>query len=207
MTVEKIRIVLWRFRYMLIALACISFVGGIIEAIYALEPPKDTVLVLAKDVEAGSILTSRDLEVKKVPKDFIPNNSVNKENDVVGKPLIASFSQGTPLNMKMVLSEEFLQSPPSGSRILALPLDAANVSIISHVGAHITLYSVDNSSEHKAEKIVDDAVVMGIGEETNGSFLSTSDATQNVYVAVPESSAGDVIAKTGTSELKVVLNP
>lgn len=62
--------------------------------------PMLEVVVAARDLPAGTVLTHRDLAKTKVPDDRVPERHcvrVDKAKDIVGKKLVFSVEKGRPI--------------------------------------------------------------------------------------------------------------
>lgn len=207
---KSIRPLLWRYRWLVVAccLACAAWV-----ALGELRPPPaptTAVLVTARDVPAGAVLTSADVRLDAMPA--APGGAVAAEI-AVGATLTVGLPEGIPVVDTMLLGPGLADAAPEGWVVVPVPLADPMLAELVRVGDRIDLYlaAADTGGRlTEAELVSTDALVLARASPGEGEGAwwggAASDATPVVVVAVRPSDAAALAGASGFGPFRAVLS-
>ncbi|WP_420111329.1 SAF domain-containing protein [Pseudactinotalea sp.] len=207
---RSFRPVLWRYRWLVVAccLACATWV-----AIGELRPPPEPtspVLVTARDVPAGTVLTAADVRLDAAPR--APGGAVPLEA-AVGATVTIGLPEGVAVVETMLLGPGLAESAPEGWVVVPAPLADPVLADLIRVGDRIDLYltAADTGGRlSEAELVATGALVLARASPDAGetSWLGgpASSSTGVVVVAVRPSDAPGMAGASGFGPFRAVLS-
>jgi hypothetical protein len=156
------------------------------------------VLALARDVQAGHVLSAQDLRVAKLAGDGLSALSADGAAAVAGQTVTASLPAGTLLNNSM-LSRQPL--PGSGLQLVAVAVKPGGAPVEAVPGRDVTLVRVVTTADPRAavepQVLVARARVVSVRTEAaNGLLVLTVQVPNASAVAVAQASAAGAVAVT-----------
>ncbi|MCW2667908.1 MAG: hypothetical protein JWN57_2870 [Frankiales bacterium] len=156
------------------------------------------VLALARDVQAGQVLTPEDLRVAQLAGSGLQALSADGAAAVVGQTVTASLPAGTLLNDSM-LSRAPL--PGSGLQLVAVAVKPGGAPAEAAPGRDVSLVRVVTTADPQAaagpQVLVGKARVVSLRTETaNGLLVVTVQVPNASAVAVAQASAAGAVAVT-----------
>ncbi|MEZ0446917.1 SAF domain-containing protein [Cellulomonas sp. ICMP 17802] len=106
-----LRIVLWRSRFALGAVCLGVAAACTVQALRPADPPTSLVVVAARDVPAGTELTSADVRVTRFPVAVAPDGSIADLRAVVGASAAVPLAAGLPV-LPGLLADDEVRGPP-----------------------------------------------------------------------------------------------
>lgn len=208
MNIIRIRAILWRMRFILVAMTVCAIVAGILEGLSEMSPATRPVLVTAEALPAGIELSASNIKVANVAVALIPEGVLTDASTALDKVLVTALPRGMPIAASSLLSNDFLKSAPPGYAIVAISLASEGTQTLAEPGSTVALYATSTeTSEQKTTPLVSRAIIMGVGaEESGGSMISSNEKAQTFYVAVPNSDVGHVLAENGRGLQAALLN-
>ncbi|WP_456846094.1 SAF domain-containing protein [Cellulomonas sp. P5_C6] len=106
-----LRIGLWRARF-LVAAVCLGIAAGCTaQALRPPDPPTSALVVAAREIPAGTTLTSADVRVVRVPVALAPDGAVTDPGSVVGASAAVPLAAGVPV-LAGLLAADDVRGPP-----------------------------------------------------------------------------------------------
>lgn len=184
---------MWRHRYFaLAALAVLTLLMARAE-FRQWRPPTVRVLVAAQALSAGTTLAPSDLRETTIPRSISPQNVLTTTSEATGHVLVHAVPAGMPIARTSLLSDDFLAAVPDGTAIVALRLDGATATLLEP-GRMVALYPASDTSDGSSTPLADEALIMGVGEESVSAGIASEGTYQEFFVSVPIGSVGDVLA-------------
>lgn len=188
------RAVLRRRRLLAAVLLGVAVTAGL-RAVAAPAPPATTVLVAARDLPAGTLLTTDDLVAAELPPDAVPEAVLA---DPAGRMLAAPVRAGEPVTDVRVVGP----GPTRGlDDVVAVPVrlpDAGSVALLQ-VGDRLDLLATDPRGEETGP-VADDVPVLALPAE-DGESSASGLPGRLVVLGLGESEVDDVT----TSAVRSVL--
>ncbi len=127
------RVLLWRCRWLVVA-ACLGL--AVATAVERMSPA-DTrpVVVAARELGLGAVLTTADVTVSELPHDAIPAGAAATAEELVGGRLAVGVPAGLPLVESLLVAE--LTAAPSGTVIAPVRFSDAAVAALLRPGMRI----------------------------------------------------------------------
>lgn len=207
---RSFRPLLWRYRWLVVAccLACAAWV-----AIGELRPPPEPttpVLVTARDVPAGAVLTTADVRLEAAPS--APGGAVPLDV-AVGATLTIGLPEGVAVVETMLLGPGVADSAPNGWVVVPVPLADPALADLIRVGDRIDLYlaAADTGGRlTEAELVATGALVLARAspDQSESSWLGTpaSGDTSVVVVALRPADAPALAGASGFGPFRAVLS-
>ena len=155
------------------------------------------VLALARDVQAGQVLTSADLKVAQVAGSGVSALGAAGAATVVGETVTASLPAGTLLNEQMLTTAAV---PSAGSQLVAVAAKAGAVPEQALPGRDVSLLRVAAASDAggaQATVLVARARLVSIRtDEGSGLQVLSVQVPAQAALAVAQASAAGAIAVT-----------
>lgn len=145
-----------------------------------LEGDMQRVVVAAKDVSAGTVLTASDLTEADVPSSYVPATATASAADLVGHAVITDLTEGVPVATAQVQASGTPSSLAAavGEGDVAYMLDvsgAAGLSPMLSVGDKVNILS--GSGDAGSSAILTDVKVIALDSALSGKASSYSTVT------------------------------
>ncbi|SEE94054.1 SAF domain-containing protein [Ruania alba] len=212
-TSPRLRGLLWRFRFVL-AVACLTGAGLLLLGELRPGPDTVTVTVTARDLPAGTVLTSADLREEQVLA--TPEGAV-AGGQLVGATLVAGLPAGMPIPETLLVGPGLIDAAPPGSVVLPVRLADPSLMALVRVGDRLDLYRAPSDAagvageSSRAELVAESALVLGrMGAEdapTGLLTIETGDESGVVIVAVPRDGATVLSGASSLAPVRAVLVP
>ena len=142
-----------------------------------------SVCVAAKDVAAGSEITSADITVAQVPEKYVPANHTSDAADLVGHTALVSLTADVPVATDAVQGSEqattLAAALDDGYVGYTVTVSTANgMSPLLAVGDHVNV--LVGSSESDAQVLAEDVTVVALDGVLAGTTSSYSTVTLEV---------------------------
>lgn len=203
----RVRRLLWRWRYLLLAVSVLVATGVVLGELRPPEPVTTDVVVLARDVPAGSELAAGDLTLARLPPELAVAEAAGTPAEVLGRRLAVGLPAGFPLTERVLVGPGLVAGLPPGTALVPVRLADPAVAAALHAGDRVDLMSATADSAAGAggaEVVAADAVVVSRSEATAGGLLGVDEAPL-VFVAVPHAAVTAVVGASAWAPLRVVL--
>ncbi len=166
------------------------------------EPATTMVMVAARDLTAGSVLTPDDLAARRYPVALVPARALTDTTDATGRTLSVALSTGTPLTSSNLSGASSLAAP--GERLVPFRLaDAALLALVS-VGDLVTV--VATAGDGSVVTVAEQVRVAALPSEASGSgFLASGGTGAVVVVSCPPKTAVALAGWAATSALGIAI--
>ncbi|MFT0846145.1 SAF domain-containing protein [Actinomycetaceae bacterium L2_0104] len=194
---------------MLLAIVLLAGLLSIVQAVTGIQPSTVPIVVAAKELPAGTPLGTADIRIENVPEELVPEDSIRDIAEIEGEVLVTALPRGMPLPRSLILSADFLATAPPGQVIMPVTIIADGTEDLASSGVSVSLFAPpDEFSENiEAVLVTDSATVVGQGRVPEGDgFLSDSDNTRVLFLAVPEDRATLVLGYGTRTPMRIVLN-
>ena len=201
-------LLLWRWLHLVVGRA----VGAaVLVALSVLRPAPDSgveVLVAARPVSAGAILTEADLEWRTVPAGAVPEEGLAGD-EVVGARAAIALETGTVLTTSMTSAALTADLPPA-ERVVQVPVDVG--AELAVPGARVDLVAPppprgrDPGEGEKTVVGLGTLVLLKQTEATDNSWTSGTKVTL-ITLAVPAEQATLIVAAAARGSLGIILSP
>jgi Flp pilus assembly protein CpaB len=156
------------------------------------------VLALARDVEAGQMLSAEDLRVADLAGSGLTALSADGADAVVGQMVTATLPAGTLLNDSMLTGTPM---PGAGLQLVAVAVKPGGVPAEAVPGRDVTLIRVTTTADPSAGAdpvvLVPRARVVSVRTETtNGLVILSVQVPEDVALPVAQASAVGAVAVT-----------
>jgi hypothetical protein len=156
------------------------------------------VLALARDVQAGQVLSAQDLRVAELAGTGLSALSADGAAALVGQIVTASLPAGTLLNDSMLSREPI---PAGGLQLVAVAVKPGGAPAEAAPGRDVSLVRVVTTANPQAgaepQVLVRRARVVSVQTEaTNGLLILTVQVPDGSAVAVAQASAAGAVAVT-----------
>jgi Flp pilus assembly protein CpaB len=196
---------LWRSRFVLAA-ACVGLACSVVAGSLTPEPPQTAaVVVTARDVAAGSRLTSSDLRVTRVARALAPAAAYAHVSSAKGRTAAAGLTAGTVVTPGLVAGDEVARSAPDGKVVVALPEGEDPTVALLGPGDHVDLLT---TTGHGSRYLAHRALVLpppGRQSGSAGLLGGGDDPAATLVVAVDPGEAEAIAARTDGSRLTAVV--
>lgn len=202
MDFTRIRATLWRFRFVLAAVALLAAVASALSALRELRPETVGVVVADRDLPAGTKLSTGDVRVADVPRALAPRGVLTSLGDVDGRTLTTPVPKGIPVAPQMLLSKKFLAS------VEPVAVQADGTESLLTPGQRVALYAPkdEHAQSPEAVKVVSRATIVGVGTASKSkSFSRDLSNTLPLFLAIPADTATLVIGYGSAMPMRVVI--
>ena len=209
MLLIRIRAFLWRGRHVLLAITFLAGLLSVVQAFTGIRPSTVPIVVAAKELNAGAPLEATDIRIANVPEELVPQDSIRDIAEIEGEVLVTALPRGMPLPRSLILSADFLATAPPGHVIMPVPIIADGTEDLASAGVSVSLFAPPDEFSESSEAVLvtDRATVVGQGRvPEGGGFLSDSDNTRVLFLAVPEDRATLVLGYGARTPMRIVLN-
>ncbi len=166
--------------------------------------PTVPVWTVARDVPAGTRLTSADLRRASFPTAAVPASAVKDPSLLLGRTVAQPLERGQTLSARQVLGSTVLDGHP-GRVAIAVRIPDAGVAALLHTGDRVDLWATDPRSNGPAELAVTDAVVLSTGQRSEANSGANATGALVVLAVVP-AAVPELAAATSTGFLSVAWN-
>ncbi|CED91787.1 SAF domain protein [Actinomyces succiniciruminis] len=202
-------LLLWRQRHLVVAV-CLA--AAVMAALGVLRPAPEglqEVLVAARHVNAGAVLTEADIEMRAVAQSALPETGL-ADTDVVGSRAAIALEEGTVLTTSMTSAALATTLTPS-ERLVQVPIDVgaelaepgARVDVVAERSAAAAVGDAGNSS---AVVCAGARVVLTQQEGDTDRWTAQTKVTL-VTLAVPAVDANLIVGAATNGALGIVLSP
>ncbi|MFP7366513.1 SAF domain-containing protein [Corynebacterium callunae] len=162
------------------------------------------VVIIQREVPAGSAITAADIELASVPESFVPDNALVDPEAVIGLVAASTLSTGEIATSPRFLGAELTNSLVGNvsknfpeEEVNMVPLKLADPSVIPLLHHGDTISVVSQVPESGQARTI----------AAGGKVILVSEAEQStILIALPKSIAEEVAATSLTSPLAVVLS-
>ncbi|MCM3662240.1 SAF domain-containing protein [Georgenia satyanarayanai] len=204
----RVRRLLWRWRHALLAVGLVSAVGVVVQEVRPPAPPTVAVVVLARDVPAGTPLAESDVHTVRLPREVTAARMLRAPVEAVGQRLAVGLPAGFPLAAEVLVGPGLATGTAPGEVVVPVRLADAAVARTLRPGDRVDLLAATAdaaASEGGAEVVAAGALVVALEEDGGGGLLGGEEPTSLVFVAVPRGAAPDVVGASAWAPLRVVL--
>lgn len=178
----------------LLVLVCATASAGVVLAGQDSTP----VVALARDVQAGQVLTLGDLTVAELDGSGLSALSADGLSALVGQAATATLTAGTLLNSSMLSATPL---PATGLQLVAVAVKPGGVPVEAVPGRDVMLLRVvttaDPTRAAEPAVLVAKARVVSVATETaNGLVVLSVQVPQTTALAVAQASASGAVAVT-----------
>lgn len=162
----------------------------------------DQVVVAARDIPAGTVITQQDLQTGQLRGDGIATIPADQARSLIGKTAVGPVPDGAVLAPDMVAEEP---PPGPGQAAVGLNLKPGQLPGVLDPGRHVSVLLVSGADSAAADAVpartvlVDNAEVLEVTSDPGGTWLVT--------VSVPAPTAADVASAASAGRAAVVLLP
>ncbi|SDM64773.1 Flp pilus assembly protein CpaB [Actinomyces ruminicola] len=203
-------LLLWRHRHLVVAV-CLG--AAIVVALGVLRPAPEgrrEVLVVARPVNAGAVLTEADLEVRAVAQTALPADGLAGA-DVVGSRAAIALEEGTVLTTSMTSAALAAALAPS-ERLVQVPIDIG--AQLAEPGARVDIVAERSAAAAPGEDASESSrvicsgarVVLAQVEGDDNQWTAQTKVTL-VTLAVPAVDASLIVGAATNGALGIVLSP
>ncbi len=136
-----LRLAAWRSRRLIRVLVIALLVGLAVRLAAPPAPATSRVVVTARAVPAGELLSAQDLRVVRLPSSAVPSTTVSGIETVLGRRAAVELPAGLALVPSLVDGDRFAVDPPAGTVVVPLTLGGASslrlgdsVEVVADVG-------------------------------------------------------------------------
>lgn len=172
---------------------------AILSVLTPAKPESTPVLVASHALTAGSTLTAADITTIEMPIELMPTEALSDPDEVVGRVLTATLTQGSVLTGAAVLSSRDMTEADERLVPFRVP-DAATVALL-HVGDRISV--VGSSSDGGVIDIATDVRIAALPTTESGSLGGESGAL--VVVAADAETAAQLAAASNQMRMGIVM--
>jgi len=204
--VTAIRLVVWQWRYAVVALSAGLASMGVLQILAPPQPAQATVLFAARALPVGTTLQPQDLAEVTLPARYA-SGLVSDPEQVVGRVTITGVAADSPIWQSGLSSADLGGVAPSGLVVVPIRLDAVTTSILVP-GDVVDLVQVSSDGTNVVAR---NALVLPARLETpaasSGIFSTGSTATPVTLIAVAPAEAPQVAASAHLNQISAILIP
>ncbi len=189
----------------------------------AAPPPSPTapVVVAARAVGAGQVLTADDVRTVRLPSAAVPSAAPGTISAVLGRRAVVDLPVGLALVPELLADGRFDREPPPGTVVVPVRLDGAAALRLGDSIEVVTAASCNESSEPlavaalvvglglgsgaAAAQVADGGIGVGLGLGTTGAMRA--DAEDDVLIAVSPVSGRRIGEIVGICRLGALIVP
>ncbi|MDQ6758981.1 MAG: Flp pilus assembly protein CpaB [Acidobacteriota bacterium] len=167
--------------------------------------PKQNVVVAARQLPRGAVLTSSDVELAEIRGSTVFRNSFNKPEQVIGATVLDPFSPNQALTKSslLLINGSDGSTVPSGMRAITVHvLESAGVISLLHAGSRVDIQAISDRNSVPGEThtvlrtIFQNVEVLSVSPQSEQVGLRFSAAPVTVQVRAEDSDAL-AVADTG----------
>lgn len=206
--VVRLRRVLWRWRHALLLGALLCGGWAVVGELRPAPPPTVEVLVLARDVPAGTELAATDVTTAALPNGIVAPGMLRAPPEAVGERVAVGLPAGFPLAAEVLVGPGLADGVPPGDVVVPVRLADAAVARSLRAGDRVDLLAATAdaaASEGAARVVAAGALVLARDDGGGGGLLGGQEAAPLVFVALPRAAAPAVVGASAWAPLRVVL--
>lgn len=194
------RAVLARRRPLAAVTAAVSVLVGLHAAAPAPSPTR-SLLVAARDLPAGSVLTREDLELTSVAPASVPAGAAGSPGELLGRTTAGPVRAGEPITDVRIVNGSLLDGYPG---LVAAPVRIADPAVVGllRVGDLVDVIAADPQGRSEAVVVAAAAPVVALPAATETALASGG----LVVLAVTGETATQLAAATVSGYLSVVIS-
>ena len=179
----------WRRRVLRRSVAAACAAAAVLGTIAVARAPRGgeltPVVVAARPLAVGEVVTPAALQLRLFPKDLVPDGAATAVAQVVGRPLTATLNRGEPLTTDRTRPSSLLTGQPVDLLALhVLIADARSVSMV-RPGDHVDLVGPEGVVARSAPVLAVDAVfTTDFGAVLNGPGSSSGNNLEGAGLTV-----------------------
>ncbi|MGW6007049.1 RcpC/CpaB family pilus assembly protein [Oerskovia enterophila] len=212
---RRLHTLVWRSRPVVVAVGCGLVAAAVVGRVSPPPPETSPVVVAARDVGAGVVLTARDLRVEDVASSLAPQVSLTRVSDAVGRTTSVALPRGQTIAPSLVTAGELAAAAPAGTVVAPVRLADPAVATMLGPGDRVDLLVAasggDGSSDGAPGTYVARRALVLAGapaQESAGGLLGTDTAEGGVtLVAVLPEEAASLAGLGQWGGLSAVLVP
>lgn len=160
-------------------------------------------VVAARDLAAGDVLTSGDLRVVRVPSTIAPASALRTSDGLLGRRLAGPVGAGEPVTTLRLAGRGLLWHAPPGSALAVVRVaDPVQVDLLSP-GDRVDVYAAARGGG--ARIVLSHALVLALPPTDTGGLASTSVAGAAVVVETTADGASRLAGASAISPLFIAL--
>jgi Flp pilus assembly protein CpaB len=140
------------------------------------EPPSRMVVVAARDLASGTVLTDGDVRQVPMPLSIAPAHSTHLVEDVAGRTVAGPMRRGEVVTDRRVVQADRMDGYPDGTVLATVRLADADALTNLRVGDRIDVVAVGADGGSEAETVARDAEIV--------TLPRTDDASDGVSIGV-----------------------
>lgn len=207
-------LMLWRYRHLVVA-ACLGAAVAVgLGVLRPAAPPAAEVLVVARHVNAGAVLTEHDLETASVPVAALPADGLAGP-EVIGARAAIALEEGTVLTTSMTSASLTIGLAPS-ERLVQVPVEVG--AQLAQPGARVDLIAqpstvappggvTEEDADTDDDVVCSGARVVLVQTEGNDNQWTSGKKVTLITFAVPAVRASLVVSAATNGALDIVLSP
>jgi Flp pilus assembly protein CpaB len=164
------------------------------------------VLVAARDLAPGTLLTPADVRPAALPRDAAPAGVLREPTAAVGRVLVGPARAGEPITDVRLLGPEntWLSTGDPAAAAVPVRLADAEVADLLRPGGHVDLIAREEG-EQRGAVLATDAVVLTVRPPGSGSGSGAAERGRLVVVALTKAAASRVAAAALGQPITVTL--
>lgn len=207
-----LRLLLWRARPLLV-LAGLVLVGGVaVRHLGPAPPPTQVVVVAARDLPAGHVLTGADLTVVRMPPHAVPDGVSVSPDRLTGRAVVVAVTRGLPVVPSVLEGQRFGVPAPPGTVTVPILLADPAVARLLRPGDRLDLvapadWDVTTAGSGEPVVLASRALVLDVVDEADAGtpLLSAAQGSAPVTVVAVSPAEGHRLAAAGWGSLGAVL--
>jgi len=169
----------------------VALLAGI-SALTSSETAGTPLVVAARDLSAGTVLSDQDLLVVTAPDDLRPDGCFRGPADLIGRPLSVGLTRGTPLTTA-ALNTSALTDQAAGEMLVPFRVRDPDIVALLQVGDHLTI--VTSTPEGTVMTVAEHVRVAQLpAQASSGVWGNSGTSGALIVVAAPSSIAGQLAA-------------
>lgn len=197
----------------MVAAVCVGLAVAVV--VYQLRPPappSTAVVVAARDLPAGTVLTDEDLRVTPMPVHY---PGVGDLQTALGERLAVALPEGAALSAPMLLGSGLVEAAPPGTVVLPVRLADAALMQLARPGDRLDLYLASGDATGAgggADRVAQGALILSLLEDgqAESSLLGPAPGAGAgnetvVVLAVRESDATLLTGASSVAAFRAVL--
>lgn len=202
------RTALWRLRFVVAAALLGVAAACTVQSLRPPDPPTSAVVVAAREIPAGTTLTSADVRVARFPRSVAPAGAVADVADVVGAAAAVPLAVGVPV-LAGLLADDEVHGPPGTVVATVRFADPAVAGLLSP-GVRVDVLAATPEGGPGAVVATRALVLPVARQEASGGALGlggSGDASVPVLLAVSPAEAPALAGAAASALLSAVVVP
>jgi pilus assembly protein CpaB len=202
----------WHRRLVAAALAALATLVGL-SALKPAPPPTSNVVTFARDLPAGTRLTTADVRLAALPAGVVPSGSVRSTSSATGRILAAPARRGEPLTDVRLLGPRLTSAYGPSRVIVPVRLADAGVLELVQIGTLVDVLAAETTPDQayaEARTLVHSARIVALPSRAPdpssplAAPVNSGDGAL-VLLAVPPSAAPDLARAAVTARLSLLI--